>query len=69
MRFSPTSSSELLRDQLFGLRVELRHARLPEIIAIGIVARLLDLALVALGAQLLERLALAAQLFVDLAGA
>ena len=45
----------LLRDQLFGLRVEFGDARLPQVIAVRVVARLLDLPLAALGAQLVER--------------
>ena len=56
----------LLRHQLFGLRVQFGDARLPQVIAVRVVARLFDLALAALGAKFVERLALAAQRFFDL---
>ena len=58
-----------LRHQFFGLRVQFGDAGLAQVVAVGIVARLFDLALAALGAKLVERLALAAQRFVELAGA
>ena len=58
-----------LRNQFLGLRVELRHASLAQIIAVGVVARSFDLSLAAFGAQLFQRLALAPQFLIDLAGA
>ena len=59
----------LLRHQFFRLRVQFGHAGLAQIVAVGIIARFFDLALASLGAQLVERLPLAAQRFIELAGA
>ena len=58
-----------LGDQFLGLRIQFGDAALAEIVAVGIVAGFFDLALAALGAKLVERLAAAAQCFFDLSGA
>ena len=48
-----------LRHQIFRLCVQFRDAGLAQVIAVGLVARLFDLTLAALAAELVERLPLA----------
>src|SRR5271156_2574149 len=55
-----------LGHQFFRLRVQFRHARLPQIIAVRIVPRLLDLPLPPLRPQFIQRLSLPAHILIEL---